>query len=210
MSDTFALEYLFDRVSAQFAADGVKAVNVFGWREPFKYPDEVDSSTDRIAWVPGNPAGKLGRIAQPSGPGGVPRKLATLFELFTCTIEAADLSDPENERAQYRAARLLFDAWYEAARRAAYGILTIVDDEWVNTSLERRYGAAIRVVCTIEAAILEGSASRALKMPPTYARLQVVELDNTEILDTRDSATITVGGEPLTYEGEPITYPEVA
>ncbi|AKF06076.1 hypothetical protein [Sandaracinus amylolyticus] len=156
MSDTLALEYLYDSVVARFAADaaaedppGTPPGQSFGWREPPKR-----DAAPRITWVPGDDAsGDLGAYDAARNPGANPRALATLHELVTVYVEASDPTSPENERAQYRATRLLYDAWLRAVYLAARGMFEIRVQRWMNERSTRRHGAAIRVVLSIEAMV---------------------------------------------------------
>jgi hypothetical protein len=157
MSDTLALESLFDAVSARFVAEALAQdppatapLQVFGWREPSKRA----GSMPRIVWVPGDDgSGDLGAFAAARQPGRNPRPLATIRELATVYIEAVDSTAPENERAQYRAARLLYDAWFRAVYLAARGTFEIRSHKWMADTQVRRYGATIRVVLSIEAMV---------------------------------------------------------
>lgn len=151
MADVLALEKLYDDVVARFAADGLQAVNLFGWRQPALVQTYIPG---RITWVPGDQTGAAGVVNPPRNPGRSPRSLATLRELFTVTITAADPSKPEDERAQYRMVRLLRDFWHRAAYHAAHGTFSIQSERWViNERKERRYGAALRIVCSIDAMV---------------------------------------------------------
>lgn len=155
MSDVLSLEYLYDAVVARFAAEaaaedppGVPPPQAFGWREPAK------RGAQRIVWVPGDDVtGDMGAPGSARNPGGNPRPLATVHELVTVYIEGADTSAPEDERAQYRATRLLFDAWLRAVYLAARGMFTLRSHRWVNERSTRRFGATIRVVLSVEAAV---------------------------------------------------------
>lgn len=155
MAIVLALPRLFDAVVARFAAESVLVPNAFGWRAPAQRPGVAR----RIVWVPGDDeSGDLGELGPAKQPGRNPRPLATLDELFTVYIEARDTSSAsvaENERAQYQITRELFDIWYRAVYLEAHGTIRIESSAWVIDKKERRAGAAIRVLCTIEAAILD-------------------------------------------------------
>lgn len=157
MTDTLALEYLFDQVVARFAADSTVAANYFGWREPPKQLGVSGGRTARIVWRPGDPNGSVGAVQSPRGPGATPaRPLGDLKELFTVEITAADNTAPENERKQYAACRLLFDAWYRAVYLKAGGSFVVQSANWLRgtgDSPVRRHGATMQVVCTILAKI---------------------------------------------------------
>jgi hypothetical protein len=122
--------------------------------------------------------GSVGRVDPARNPGRNPRALATLRELFTCTLSASDPGDPENELAQYKATRFLFDAWFRAVYLAAHGTLTVERSDWLIRHNDRRFGTAMRVVCSIQAMVPDA----ALDGIPidTRAVTGVSELDVTE------------------------------
>jgi len=164
MAVILALEKLFDDVQARFAVEtpALASASFFGWREP----PRQGTPTSRIVWVPGDPRGALGAVGPARFPGGSaqrPRPLATLHELFYVEISGADATAPDNERAQYHATRLLFDAWLRAVYLAAYGTFAIVSAEWIGVAdrAQRRYGAAIRVVGTIDAKVPDSALTAA-------------------------------------------------
>lgn len=151
-----ALPTLFDAVVARFKTEKTHVDQTFGWRTPQRHKiGEV-----RIAWVPGDDS-SVGEIRAPRQPGGGrvqagetdPRSLATLGELFTVHVSASDPQFPEDERSQYIATRLLFDAWYRAVHKAAYGTFRVQSLNWNDDKNERRKGAELICVCEIEAKI---------------------------------------------------------
>lgn len=182
MSTTLALESLFERVSASFAADGIQAANVFGWRQPATH---IASGFARIAWVPGNTGGAVGETTAPRHPGSIPRPLLMLRELFTVYISAADNGAPESELAQYHITRMLRDAWLRAVYLAAHGTFRIRDEQWITDRRERRHGAAIRLVCEIEAPIVDALPDAPLvgtELPADVVDAHAVALEeNTEL-----------------------------
>lgn len=149
MADVLAVTNLYDAVVARFLLDGTAITNTFGWREPAKKL----VTGPRIAWIPGDESGALGEVGPPKNPGRNPRRLANLAELFTVEITTSDADAPTDERAQYVAARLAFDAWYRAVHLAAYGNFSIVDSEWIVDKKELRHGAALRIVVALNAVI---------------------------------------------------------
>lgn len=174
MADTWALTRLYDAVVARFALEGLDVPNLFGWREPARKTE----TGDRIVWYPGDPRGDLGELASARYPGRNPRPLATLHELFTVEITASNAATPETERAQYLAVRELFDAWVRAIHLAASGTFRIVSNEWVIDKKERRHGACIRVVASVEAMIPDTELTSA--PVDTSASIDVDELDESE------------------------------
>lgn len=148
----FALEHLLAGVRRVFADDELDVPNLFGWREKAK----KDTTGTRIVWVPGDDlSGDVGTLGPARHVGRNPRPLATLNEIATVYLVAFDKSRPEDEASQYHAARLLFDAWYRAAHRVAYGTFQIVRTQWLVSTRERRAGATLRVTLSIQAAILD-------------------------------------------------------
>jgi len=171
-----ALPTLFDAVVARFELEGTDAPQTFGWRTPFRHKE----STSRIAWVPGSPSGALGDVdaASKTGDRESYRSLATLRELFTVYIESEDPQFPENERAQYQATRLLFDAWVRAVYLAARGTFEIESSDWNIEKNERRNGAELIVVCSIDAVIPD--APYTVVDPPLEANIATSTDDVTE------------------------------
>ena len=167
MTDTFALEKLYNNVVTQFASDGTVVPNLFGWREKRKHivsngalqgaaTAQPSTPGNRIIWVPGNEEGDgdAGKHSGPSkNPGTNPRSLATLGEVFTVYIQGSDPRTPANELAQYRAVRFLYDAWFRAVYLAAYGTFSIQTVKWDRSKTERQHGAMMIAVCTVEAMI---------------------------------------------------------
>jgi hypothetical protein len=184
MTDTLALEKLFTDVAARFELDRTPAGHFFGWREPAAQAE----NGDRIVWVPGDPNGALGAVEAARQPGRNPRPLATLRELFTCEISAADASDPENELVQYKAARLLFDSWLRACQLAARTSFRVESATWVTDKNLRRHGAAMRVVCSIEAMVPD-VVREVMPTDGLKAEVDVAELDNTETMTANRSDT---------------------
>lgn len=178
---------LFEVVSAAFVADKVPALNLFGWRIPAQHP-----KGNRIAWVPGDPSGVVGSLLPPRNPGGEPRSLGTLGEIFTIIINGQDPCDPENEMRQYEIVRYLRDAWFRAVYHAAYGAFTVRSESWITTRLERRHGAALRLGVELQAAIPDEA------WPDTGVSNQV-DVDqavlDVEELDVEEQITVARGAE---------------
>jgi hypothetical protein len=150
MADVLALEKLYADVTARFAAEGLAAVNLFGWRQPSLVQTYA---AGRVTWVPGDQSGAAGSVEPPRNPGRTPRSLATLRELFTVTITASDPTKPDDEAAQYRMVRLLRDYWHRAVYLSAHGTFKINSERWVIDRKERRFGAALRIVCSVDAMV---------------------------------------------------------
>lgn len=147
MSVTLALTSLYDAVVSRMAAEGYGEEQPFGWREPAKR-----LAGRRVVWVPGDDD-EVGEVGAPKKPGRNPRPLWTLFELCTLYVEAFDTDAPEDERAQYQAARELLDALLRAIYLEGHGTVTVSDLRWVSDKNVRRAGAALRLVITVEAMV---------------------------------------------------------
>jgi hypothetical protein len=181
MPDMLALEALFDSVVARFTAEtpaGQTTVpNLFGWREPA----QKLTTGARVLWVPGDPNGSVGDLLPATQPGRNPRSLATLLELFTVEVLAHDLTKLENERAQYHATRLLFDAWWRAVYLAMPGRVGVKSTEWITDKNERRYGAAIRAVCTVSAMVPDAPYEQ---IGPDENPMAVVDTELHKVIET--------------------------
>lgn len=175
-----ALPELFDAVVARFDLDSTAADQHFGWREPPRHK----TSHARIVWVPGDEGANTGNVDPARNPGGNPRSLATLRELFTVYIGADDPRFPEDERAQYVATRLLFDAWVRAVYLAAHGTFLIESVSWNTSKTERRHGAELVCVCWVEALIPD--APYALAPTDTEASI-LTSLDDVDEVTTTDT-----------------------
>jgi hypothetical protein len=149
MADTLALEKLYDDVVTRFATESTEVPNVFGWRKPANR----GSQQNRICWVPGDPSGAAGDVMSARSPGGNPRSIGTLLEMFTIYVEGRDSSAPENELAQYKATRLIFDAWFRAAYLSVRNLLVVKSASWMVDRTTRRHGATLRAICTVQAKI---------------------------------------------------------
>lgn len=182
MADTLALENLYNNVVARFTAEGTSCSNSFGWREPDK-----QMTASRIVWVPGDPSGNAGQDGPARNPGNNPRSLGTLNELFHVIISSNDPTDPTNELKQYKATRLLRDAWHRAVYLAARGTFAIQSEAWLIDKKVARFGTALRIVVAIQSMIPD----EPLETAPvdTVADITVDDLDQTETLTV--SATDT-------------------
>jgi hypothetical protein len=128
--------------------DGLGVPNVFGWKKP----EQQMLRGNRIIWVPGDDdSGDVGEYLPARAPGGNPRNLARLGERFTVYIVGEDKTQPDNERAQYNATRVLHDAWFRAIYLAAHGTYKLDKPRWFGEAKERRRGATLRLLGTIDA-----------------------------------------------------------
>src|SRR5690348_9983527 len=106
-----AYEQLIADVREDFATRELACEVLFGWRVPTQ-----NLTKDRVVWVPGDhTSGDIGAVTAAKWPGRNPRPLATLGEIFTVFILGyPPETAAEVEEEQYRATRLLFDAWHGA------------------------------------------------------------------------------------------------
>lgn len=182
MAIILALEKLFDDVGARFVSEASGITQSFGWREPGRQlvqPAHID-------WVPGDDtSGDFGKVQGPKFPGRNPRPLWAPRELFTCYLQGYDSAAPTDERAQWKATRLVYDAWLRAIYLAAYGTIVIDGTRWVVTKKELRFGATLRCV----GAILNMSPDSELSGAPadTHAHVALTELSLTETFDVNPS-----------------------
>lgn len=189
-----ALVLLYEAVVARMDAEAIATSetptpHAFGWREPARRQDEAVGVWRRVVWVPGDD-GDLGDLLPARQPGRNPRPIATIAELFTVYLEAADRSTAataENELAQYTATRLLFDAWLRAARLHAGEQLVVESARWVTDKTTRRFGATLRVVCSIQAMVPDAPVGEIAGEDDAYAR----GLGTTEELDQLDGPDAT-------------------
>lgn len=149
MTDTLALEALYNAVVTRFAEELPAVEHTFGWREP----NRQQGGTSRVVWRPGDEAGGVGEVGPARNPGRNPRPLATLHEAVTLYIQGCDLTAPDNELAQWKATRLLFDAVVRAIYLAAHGTYEIKSVNWAERYNERRFGATIILNLAVESMI---------------------------------------------------------
>lgn len=210
MTDTLSLEHLYDGVVARFAVIGMGAVKQpFGWREVAQ--QQVDDL--RICWVPGDANGALGTVGPAMQPGRDPRPLATLMERFHVVISGRDPSAPEDERLQYKATRLLYNAWYAAMYRVARGTFTSDDGQWVTTAgvngstprHERRNGTALVVNCTLQALLPEADFDAGLSVDGVRAVIDAeMGADTVETFETAPEPIMAAAAttQNITLSGE--------
>lgn len=145
-----ALLVLFDAVEALFADEAPSLHCVFGWKEPPKQINQGDGTANRVCFVPGDTADGLGADLPPKYPGRNPAAMATLEELFTVRLWAVDKATPNDERAQYEAARLLYDGVRRALSLCDPGGLKVKSQKWIRKNPERMFGAEIEMVCVVQ------------------------------------------------------------
>lgn len=195
MAETFAIEVLLQKVRARFTAEGTAVQNVFGWRAPAQH---VEGS--RIAWVPGDPNGKLGELLGPRSPGGSPRPLYNLAELYTVYISSSDPTNIEDETLQYKATRHVYNAWLRAVYLAAHGTYKLIDSgTWLAARKERRHGATLRCVIALQTPIID--APQASAPVDTTGNITIV-------LDTTGGGTVALesNGQVITHDEEVLTF----
>lgn len=178
-SGRLAVDVLFDGVVAQFEADRTNVPNLFGWKKPA----EQIVNGNRVIWVPGDDGSNVGQILPPKSPasdGVRPRWLATLEELFTIVIVASDPAHLEDERAQYRAVRYLYDAWFRAAHLTLHANFRIVSNKWNTSKKVLPHGAELRTVIAVRSMIPD--TVPAVLPVDAVAVIDVHQLDLTETI----------------------------
>ena len=176
MAVILALEKLYTDVVATLAIRDPEIDVPFGWKEPTKQSGEKK----RIVWVPGDDTGRLGDLLPVQQTGRVPRPLGTLGELFTVYIVGYDSTAPNDELAQYKAARLLYDRWFSAVYESSHGRFSLRSQRWETSKKEFRYGACIVVVAFVEAALFKDTANEGVNAAP---------LDDADVTDTLGSTS---------------------
>jgi hypothetical protein len=186
MGDQLALPWLYRAVKARFAEDRMAVPVVFGWRQRAQRGE----GDPRVLFTPGDDQdGSVGDVTAARYPGRAPaRSLGTLNELFTVTIWAADKESPEDELAQYEACRFLFDAWYRAAYLVATDTLVVRDVSWVTDMKDRRYGAALRVLCSIQAMLPDACQPDASQGQDLKAEIASGYSEDEETTDTFEAS----------------------
>lgn len=150
MSGELAVERLVRLVSARFELEGPQVPVLFGAQ---KVRQKLEPG-NRVIWVPGDDeTGDMGALGPARHPGRNPRPLGTLHEIVTVYLVATDTAALTNEMAQYRAGRLLWDAWYRAVYLAAHGTFEIIRARWESRRKERPFGAAIRALISVQSMI---------------------------------------------------------
>jgi len=176
----FPIEELLDDIEARFTAESTPATNHFGRREVTR------EGHNRIVWVPGDDrSGDIGPL-EAGELGFCPRSLGTLKELFTVYVKAYDSAFAEDEMAQYRACRLLFDAWWRAVYLSHGPRAVVKRAAWHTGDRERSRGAVIRALLQIEARLPDeplGSDLNFTEVNATSATIAAAELDATATLD---------------------------
>lgn len=162
----------------------------FGTREPAKR-----DALPRIVFVPGDDS-DVGEVGPVVKPGRNPRPLATLHELVTVFVEGFDGTAglAEDELAQWKATRLLFDAFLRAIYLAAYGTYAIRSTKWLNERSTRRHGYAIACVLSVGSMVPDAPAALApVNVNAGVETTIVIEDDDS---DQTDDETVTAEDTP--------------
>ncbi len=175
MGVKLALELLYEDVTASYTAEGLAVTHSFGWREPGRQADPA-----RINWVPGDGGSTAGRVTGAVKPGRNPRPLLTFHEFFQVYITGRDDTAPEDELAQWKATRLLLDDWLRHVYKAAFGRFTIQSMSWRTTQKERRFGATLVVVASIQSMVPDSVQTET--GTDTQADIDITQLSQTETI----------------------------
>lgn len=170
---------IYELVGKRFAADGVSARVLFGWREPAQHATEP-----RVVFIPGDGAGVVGTLGPPSGQGQNPRALMTLDEAFTVLVQTpSSVTSPTDEIVEYESTRELLDVTLRALYLAAPGRIGFGKPSWVKPERkEARHGTAIEIDCSVSAFIAD--EPRAIAPASTVAAVDVILHEVTESIDT--------------------------
>lgn len=146
----------------------------FGTREPAKRGDVY-----RVVFVPGDESGNAGALVAPRNPGRNPRPLHTLDELFTVYVEAFDSSagKPEIELAQWKAARILWDAVIRAIYLSAHGTYEVISTQHMVDRSTRRHAWTMRSVIAIQSMVPDAPGF-VLSAPTSIALTVGLEVDD--------------------------------
>lgn len=154
---------LFEDVRDYFALQGYGSSVVFGWRETTKQSNQGAGRANRVVFVPGDESGKAGKMAPPKKEGRR-RQIATHKELFQVRVWGYDPAAPNDERAQYRATRALYDLVLNGIREAACGRHVLGDPTWTTSPVERVFGKELVVTVTLDVPVLR--TRQAVVLPP--------------------------------------------
>lgn len=179
-----ALEVLYDDVTERFRKERTECELAFGRRAITEHPIAADIR--RVVFVPGDRNGAAGSLEPPKYAGGAPRVLATFREVFHVVITAQDPSNPTDERLQYRAVSLLFDAWERACQCSMKAAFSVTAIDWDADRPQNTFGAAVRVTCQLLRPILDDA------FDTTTAPIKKIEVALTELDQTTDFVVPTV------------------
>jgi len=181
VSEVLASHLLFDALKAQFAVDDLTTAFAWGRKEEAKQINQGPGGANRIVFAPGNETGDFGAVLAPDKPGRNPRPLATVDELGTFWLWAVS-PDVNTERAQDRAARILYDQWLRAVYLvthtdgdAGLGPVRIVSQHWNLDKIERSFGREIIVVVAIAAMVPDESFFETTEVDGIRANVPVLE-----------------------------------
>lgn len=178
-----ALEHLFERIVAE-TLERVPPADVgdpppvachFGWRESSMQDNQGVAGAARVVLQPGDVTGKVGDLVGAKLPGRNPPPLATMPELATLFLWAQD-PDDDTELGQWRATRRLHDLVMPIVIRNFRGRWKQLSKEWVKPTLERRFGAELRIVISVESMIPDDVVPQAPGGTVTNVETQIAAL----------------------------------
>lgn len=186
MTDTLPLIDLYERVEAAFAAEALALdLDPPAVPPPFFFGRRALSEQGPIPRVVFVPEGS-GFVA-PLNPRRPPtRSLFGIEEGFAIYVVAQDPAQPDVERAQYAATRLLADAVVRHCQNLATTNFVPSRAEWVEGIVAKRRGAALKIECSITGAIPDA--------PLTYVLPEAAH-EAGSVRDTSDGST-WIPGEP--------------
>jgi len=143
-----ALDQCFTDCSAYFVARSLPEVLRWGRKELTKQTNQKPGGdrAGRIVFVPGDDAGKAGKIGMPKQIGsGFPRAIYGWAEQCTIHVWGHDgAAGRDDERAHYRVCVDLFECLMRAIRSSQCGEIEMGEVEWVVTPVENVFGCALK------------------------------------------------------------------
>lgn len=160
MASQHAFDIIYSGCKLQLIADGNTTPVLFGKRELAKRINKEVGVFRRVVFVPGDDKGAIGeygpatKVRLPAFQGNVAtRTLYTLTEVFRVYCFAFDASAPEDELAQYAAARYLHDQVVRALHLSSHGNFTLDKPMIVPQPTERKFGCEIMITLNVIARI---------------------------------------------------------
>jgi hypothetical protein len=153
-----ALDQCFTDCEAYFAARAWTDVLKWGRAELTKQTNVSPASrANRIVLVPGDDAGKAGKLGAPRAIGsGRPKAIYGWAEQATIHVWGRDpMAAKEDERAHYRIACDLFEKFLRAVRNSQCGMIEMGEPVWVTKPVELVFGAALTFPLIVHGQIQE-------------------------------------------------------
>lgn len=159
-------DHAFDRLVVALNERGERVRPEFGESELATHTDHYQ----KVVLAPGGSNRELGKFFAPDRPGGEPRALARLDELFRIYVAAFDPKADEAKisaykRAQYRETRRLFDIVF-AILFTSTRAFTVQSCQWVVGSIVAPFGGSLMVVGSARDEITDAFEADARNVAP--------------------------------------------